>query len=673
MSYSTDSVFQSGRNNLRFGGELSDDLLNTLTSSYGGSGSAAGQDLSRAWNFGQKFTGLGADSVANSFIGQIKANPNAGDVSFDFNPFEAGTGGFDNFSPYSNVNLNTLRNSGSAFGQDVGNRVTDFTNNWNPDTKTSDWTTTSGNTGGNNVAEPDETQDGYLDMPFNTKFNPGPTAGTGFNNTSTQTAYSPANQGMMDTQGFTNNAQQTAYAPANQGMMDTQGFNNSTQQTAYSPQNQGMMNKQGFNPTQTGANPYDPTGAVSNQGLSNLTNSAMPGQANPYQQQNQSLTQMSNAPNQSIYNTGGVQNDMNSYFQGGQQLPQIQAMMGEMQRQQQLEGQNLQEQMTNRGIGNSTLNDTAVQDLGARQRNEQMNLATNATMQLLPMQVQLAEQMRQGDMSQRGQQTQEMFGALGLQDQLSGSQFGRDLAGRQQGVSELMGALGMGEQLTQGQYGRGSDTARLNESLTQGQYGREAGMAQLQDQFTNSQLGRGQSIAQLNDQLTQSQFGRDATSAQLQDQFNNSAFGRGQSSAQLNEALTQGQYGRDAGTAQLQDQFTNSAFGRGQSQAQLNDQLTQSQFGRDAATAQLTDTLGGNQFARELAGRQSDYNEYQGNYDRLTGGIQQQFDNDITAQNSFSNALGRLMPQGVGTGGAPGPSAMEDFLSAVGTFAGMVP
>ena len=670
MSYSTDSVFQSGRNNLRFGGEYNDNVLNTLTSPYGGSGSAAGQDLSRAYNFGRKFTGLGAESVANSFIGQIKANPNAGDVSFDFNPFEAGTGGFDNFSPYSNVNLNTLRNSGSAFGQDVGNRVTDFTNNWNPDTKTSDWTTTSGNTGGNNVPEPEETQDGYLDMKFNTKFNPGPTAGTGFNNTSTQTAYSPANQGMMNTQGFSNNAQQTAYAPANQGMMNTQGFNNTSTQTAYSPT---VTTQQGFSPTKTGANPYAATGAVSNQGLNNLQNSAMPGVPQYNKPGNNSLSMMQNRPTKGVYNTSGVQNDMDNYFNDATQLPQIQSMMEEMQRQQQLEGQNLQEQMTNRGIGNSTLNDTAVQDLGARQRNEQMNLATNATMQLLPMQVQLAEQMRQGDMSQRGQQTQEIFGALGLQDQLSGSQFGRELAGRQQGVSELMGALGMGEQLTQGQYGRGSDTARLNESLTQGQYGREAGMAQLQDQFVNSQLGRGQSIAQLNDQLTQSQFGRDATSAQLQDQFNNSAFGRGQSSAQLNEALTQGQYGRDANTAQISDQFTNSAFGRGQSQAQLNEALTQGQFGRDAATAQLTDTLGGNQFARELAGRQSDYNEYQGNYDRLTGGIQQQFDNDITAQNSFSQALGRLMPQGVGTGGAPGPSTMESFLSAVGTFAGMVP
>jgi hypothetical protein len=110
---------------------------------------------------------------------------------------------------------------------------------------------------------------------------------------------------------------------------------------------------------------------------------------------------------------------MNSYFQGGQQLPQIQSMMDEMKRQQALESSQLEEQMTNRGLGNSTLFDTNRADLGARQRNEQMNLATNATMQLLPMQVQLAEQMRAGDMSQRGQQTNELMSALGLQEQFT--------------------------------------------------------------------------------------------------------------------------------------------------------------------------------------------------------------------------------------------------------------
>lgn len=627
MSYSTDSVFQSGRDNLRFGGEYNDNVLNTLTSPYGGSGSAAGQDLSRAYNFGQKFTGLGAESVANSFIGQIKANPNAGDVSFDFNPFEAGTGGFDSFSPYSTVNLNNLRNSGSAFGQDVGNRVTDFTNTWNPDAQGST-DNGSSNNGDGNMADTTDVWGGFLNnnptgddgvgyqgAGFNSSFGSpneayggantlNPTTQTKFNNTSTQTAYSPANQGMMNTQGFTNNSTMGAFTPPGAAPSPMAGYqtninnpggiggdvNGSGQMYAggSSNFNEGTGGGPGFDGASGGPTP---------------TGGGLPPAPNPYQpnQQNMGLTQMSNAPNQSIYNTGGVQNDMNSYFQGGQQLPQIQSMMEEMQRQQQLEGQNLQEQMTNRGLGNSTLNDTAVQDLGARQRNEQMNLATNATMQLLPMQVQLAEQMRQGDMAQRGQQTQEMFGALGLQDQLTGSQFGRDLAGRQQGVSELFGSLGLGEQLTQGQYGRGADTARMN------------------------------------DQFMQSQFGRDATAAQLQDQFTNSAFGRGQSQAQLNEALTQGQFGRDAATAQLEDQLTGSQFGRDQTgyQNQLNEFMG------------MADLYNQN--------RQIDYGQRQGAFD------------------SFSNALGRLNPSPVGAGGEPGPDAWESGLGALMTFLGNKP
>ena len=317
-------------------------------------------------------------------------------------------------------------------------------------------------------------------------------------------------------------------------------------QTAYSPNNQGITNPQAFNPTQTASNPY----------------------AMPNLSQNAQLNNLTKTPNKSIYNVQGVQNDMNSYFQGGQQLPQIQSMMDEMKRQQALESSQLEEQMTNRGLGNSTLFDTNRADLGARQRNEQMNLATNATMQLLPMQVQLAEQMRAGDMSQRGQQTNELMSALGLQ-----------------------------EQLQQGEYGRASDVARLQ------------------------------------DALTQSQFGREAQTAGLEDQFTDSAFARDQAISQLQEALAQGQFGRQAGAASLQNQLVNDNFNR------------------------------------DISGRAADFNEYSGMRNFYNQDEMDSFNRRLGAFNAQSDALGRVMPNGV-SGQAPGPDAIESWTSALGTILG---
>ena len=510
-----DPIYQGGINNLRFGGELSDAAYNSMSGPYGGMGSEAYQGIGRAANFGKAFTGLGAQGVADQFINQIKANPNETNISYDFGQSLWPEGGAaELYSPYSNVNYNNLRNSGSAFGNEVAGIVTNFTNTWNPDSAGN----TGGGSGSNNNGDngmglynfgdsnsSGENGVGWAEMPFKSSFN-----------------------------ALSQDYQQPSYG----------GYTGN--QTAYSPNNQGITNPQAFNPTQTAANPY---------ALPNLS-------------QNAQLNQLTRTPNKSIYNVQGVQNDMNSYFQGGQQLPQIQSMMEEMKRLQALESSQLEEQMTNRGLGNSTLFDTNRADLGARQRNEQMNLATNATMQLLPMQVQLAEQMRAGDMSQRGQQTNELMSALGLQESLS-----------------------------QGEYGRASDVARLQDSLTQSQFGREAQTAGLKDQFTDS------------------------------------AFARDQAISQLQELLAQGQFGRQAGAASLQNQLVNDDFNR------------------------------------NVAGRESNFNEYTGMRNFYNQDEMDAFNRRLGAFNAQSDALGRVMPNGV-SGQAPGPSALESWTSALGTILG---
>ena len=510
-----DPIYKSGINQLRFGNQVSDNAYNVMSGPYGGMGSEAYQGIGRAANFGKAFTGLGAQRVADQFINQIKANPNETNISYDFGQSiwpEGDAAAL--YSPYSNVNYNNLRNSGSAFGNEVAGIVTNFTNTWNPDSAGN----TGGGGGGNNNGDngmglydfggsnsSGENGVGWAEMNFDSSFDP--QAG---------------------------NYQQPSYG----------GYTGN--QTAYSTNNQGITNPQAFTPTQTAANPY----------------------AMPTLSQNAQLQNLTQTPNKSIYNVQGVQNDMNSYFQNGQQLPQIQSMMDEMKRQQALESSQLEEQMTNRGLGSSTIYDTNRADLGARQRNEQMNLATNATMQLLPLQVQLAEQMRAGDMSQRGQQTNELMSALGLQESLS-----------------------------QGEYGRKSDVARLQDSLTQ------------------------------------SQFGREAQTAGLKDQFQDSAFARDQAISQLQEALAQGQFGRQAGAASLQNQLVNDDFNR------------------------------------DISGRAADFNEYTGMRNFYNQDEMDSFNRRLGAFNAQSDALGRVMPNGV-SGQAPGPDAMESWMSALGTILG---
>jgi hypothetical protein len=446
-----DPTYQSGINNLRFGGELSDAVYNSMSGPYGGMGSEAYKGIGRAANFGKAFTGLGAQGVADQFINQIKANPNETNISYDFgqNLWPDGDAAAL-YSPYSNVNYNNLRNSGSAFGNEVAGIVTNFTNTWNPDSAGN--SDSAGNTGGGGGGGNNNGDNGMGLYNFGESNSSGDN-GVGWAEMNFDSSFDPQ----------AGNYQQPSYG----------GYTGN--QTAYSPNNQGITNPQAFNPTQTASNPY----------------------AMPNLSQNAQLNNLTKTPNKSIYNVQGVQNDMNSYFQGGQQLPQIQSMMDEMKRQQALESSQLEEQMTNRGLGNSTLFDTNRADLGARQRNEQMNLATNATMQLLPMQVQLAEQMRAGDMSQRGQQTNELMSALGLQESLS-----------------------------QGEYGRASDVARLQDALTQSQFGREAQTAGLEDQFTDSAFARDQAISQLQEALTQGQFGRQAGAASLENQLVNDNFNR---------------------------------------------------------------------------------------------------------------------------------------------------
>jgi hypothetical protein len=218
-----DPIYQSGINNLRFGGELSDAAYNSMSGPYGGMGSEAYQGIGRAANFGKAFTGLGAQGVADQFINQIKANPNETNISYDFgqNLWPEG-GAAELYSPYSNVNYNNLRNSGSAFGNEVAGIVTNFTNTWNPDS--------AGNTGSGGKNNGDngmglynfgdsnssgENGVGWAEMNFDSSFDP--QAG---------------------------NYQQPSYG----------GYTGN--QTAYSPNNQGITNPQAFNPTQTASNPY---------------------------------------------------------------------------------------------------------------------------------------------------------------------------------------------------------------------------------------------------------------------------------------------------------------------------------------------------------------------------------------------------------------------------------
>jgi len=471
---------------------------------------------------------------------------------------------------------------------------------------TNNFTANDDNTGGSDMSEVTDTWTNFLTN-NNTGENGVGYSGAGFNPTFGQYNADRGGNVLMPTQ-------QTAYSPTNTGAVNSSVTQ--TSQTAYSPYSMGQT---GFAPTsnpytpqnQTQFNPYAPNAALA--GLQQAPTQAMPS-ASPTS--NANLTALASTPTAGVYNTQPTQNAMDAYFSGQQTLPQLQALMDEMERKQGLETSMQEEQMTNRGLGNSTFMDQARADLGSRQRNELMNLATQATMQLLPMQVGLSEQMRQGDMAQRSQQVQELFGALGLQDQLGGSQFGRELATRQQGFNELMGAMGLEEQLEQGEFGRNAAIAQLRENLMQGQFGREATQAQLLDQFK------------------QSQFGRDLSSTQLQD------------------ALKQSQFGR-----QLQ-------------QTQLNDQLRQSGFAREAAAAQLQDALTQSQFDRQRAGYGQQFDEFARMADLYNQNRQIDYNQRLGGFNAFSQALGRLSPAAVNPGQAPGPEPWESGLNALLTYLG---
>lgn len=267
-----------------------------------------------------------------------------------------------------------------------------------------------------------------------------------------------------------------------------------------------------FNPTfnvqQQGTTPFNrtPAPAVPQLGnlQSNLLQSTMPN-TNPLTPP--ALTSMQQAPQQQVYNPSQVQQGITGYLTGQQQLPQLQPLLDELERKQHLERLALEERLTNRGIGNSTIADQGLSDLSRRQNNEFMNLATNAALQLIPMQVEATEAMRRGDIGARQQQVAELLGSLGAQEQLAGSQFGRQLAARQQGVGELMDALRLQEALEQGQFSRDAGAASLLDTLSQSAFNRNlAGYQQQLDEFLrfadlfnqNRQIDYGQRLGAFN-------------------------------------------------------------------------------------------------------------------------------------------------------------------------------
>ena len=339
---------------------------------------------------------------------------------------------------------------------------------------------------------------------------------------------------------------------------------------------------------------------------------------------NLALTGLQTAPSTGAYDISGIQNTLANAMTGAMTpagtpsvLPQVQPLLDELARQQEVERNYQAEQMTNRGLGSSTISDTARADLQAQQQNQMMNMATNANLQLMPMQAQMMNALQQSGLTQRNQEINELMKSTQMLEGLEQGQYGRDLGTRQQGFNEMTGGLGLREALTQGQFGREAGAAQLEEALAQGQFGREA---------TQAQLGEA---------LTQGQFGR--------------AAGR----AQLAEDLTQGQYGREAGTAQL------------------NEALNQGAFGRQAAAAQLQDQLTGTQFDRTQRGRQGEFDEFSRLADLFNQNRQIDYNERIGAVDAFSNLLGR-MPGGqvTGSGEAPGPGGMESMVSALLKFLG---
>ena len=501
----------------------------------------------------------------------------------------------------------------------------------NPDMIPDDWTGNISNQSGTNQKwleandpnyESDATKWGNMAANAWETFmgnNPAQEGGTGFQGAGFDSSFDP--QATTAT-AFTPGAGATGATPFSPTA--------TTQGTAPAATTQGT-----FNPTAVNQGVFSPTttAATSATNLAPYTNpqagvpalNALGGASNAANvAANTTLTGLQNAPTTGAYDISGIQNTLANVMTGAPTaagtpavLPQVQPLLDELARQQEVERNYQAEQMTNRGLGNSTISDTARSDLQAQQQNQMMNMATNANLQLMPMQAQMMNALQQSGLTQRNQELNELMQSTQMLEGLEQGQYGRDLGARQQAFNEMTGGLGLQEALTQGQYGREAGAAQLEEALAQGQFGREA---------TQAQLGEA---------LTQGQFGRDA------------------GLAQLTEDLTQGQYGRDAGTAQL------------------NEALNQGAFGRQAAAAQLQDQLTGSQFDRTQRGRQGEFDEFSRLADLFNQNRQIDYNQRIGAVDAFSNLLGR-MPGGqvAGSGQAPGPDAMESTMSALMKFLG---
>jgi len=202
-------------------------------------------------------------------------------------------------------------------------------------------------------------------------------------------------------------------------------------------------------------------------------------------------------------------------MQGTQQMPGLDALQRNISREQDQQRRQQAEQMALRGVGNSTINDTAMNDLAARQADEMTTRMTGAQAQLLSNYTGNLGALQQGNLNQQGQAfgqgmaTRQQGANESIQDFQArlagqGQQYGQGLANRQQGSNEalqqyqaLMGGQGQSfNQALQGRQQGAAEEAQRYQQLsgTRGQslnefFGFSDRQQQMDAQLYNQQLG----------------------------------------------------------------------------------------------------------------------------------------------------------------------------------------